>query len=118
MPFTALGIKAPIYEIKAALFKALAHPARVRVLELLVDGERAVSELLADTRLEASHLSQQLAVLRRAGVVTTRREGNAVYYELADPSVAELLTAARAFLVTSLSHTKDLLADLEGQAPA
>jgi ArsR family transcriptional regulator len=114
MPFTALDAMAPVYEIKAALFKALGHPARVRVLELLVEGERPVSDLLADTGLEASHLSQQLAVLRRAGVVTTRREGNAVYYELADSSVVELLTAARAFLITTLTQTKDALAGLEG----
>lgn len=107
---------APIYVLKAELFKALAHPARVRVLELLAEGERPVSELLADIGLEASHLSQQLAVLRRAGVVTTRREGNAVYYRLADPSVVDLITAARTFLITSLSQTREVLEDLEGTA--
>ncbi len=107
---------APIYVLKAELFKALAHPARVRVLELLAEGERPVSELLADIGLEASHLSQQLAVLRRAGVVITRREGNAVHYRLADPSVVDLITAARTFLITSLTQTREVLEDLEGTA--
>jgi ArsR family transcriptional regulator len=103
----------PIYEIKAELFKALGHPARIRVLELLVDGERQVSDLLAETGMEASHLSQQLAVLRRAGVVVQRREGNAVHYRLSDPSVTALLSAAKAFLLSSLDHTRTALAGLE-----
>lgn len=55
----------PLSEIKAELFKALAHPGRVRVLELLRDGERSVAELVPLVGLEASHLSQQLGVLRR-----------------------------------------------------
>lgn len=104
----------PIHEIKADLFKALAHPIRVRVLELLADGERGVSELLADTGFEASHLSQHLAVLRRAGVVLSRREGSTVHYRLAHPAVAELLADARTFLLAALDQTRVALADLEG----
>src|SRR5262245_48659531 len=65
----------PLSEIKAELFKALAHPGRVRILEILRDGEHTVTELVPLVGLEASHLSQQLAVLRRARIVTTRREG-------------------------------------------
>ena len=102
----------PIYEMKAELFKALAHPLRVRALELLADGEQPVSALLADMHIEASHLSQHLAVLRRAGVVTNVREGNTVTYSLADPSVAEMLGAARAFLLHRLDATTGALAGL------
>lgn len=109
---TARG-ETPLHEIKADLFKALGHPLRVRVLELLAAGERPVSALLAETRLEASHLSQHLAVLRRTGLVTARRDGNAVHYALAHPSVAELMTAARTFLLDSLAGTRAALADLE-----
>lgn len=115
MPTRAPTTDTPIHELKAELFKALAHPLRVRLLELLVPGERAVSELLAETGLEASHLSQHLAVLRRTRVVVARREGNAVRYRLADPSIAALLAAGRTFLVSTLTGTRDALTDLAQQ---
>ena len=103
----------PLHEIKADLFKALGHPLRVRVLELLAGGERPVADLLIETGLEASHLSQHLAVLRRTGLVTARREGNAVHYQLAHPSVLELMTAARTFLLDALSGTRSALDELQ-----
>jgi ArsR family transcriptional regulator len=115
LPLRSRELTTPINEIKAELFKALAHPIRIRVLELLVDGERGVSDLLADTGAEASHLSQHLAVLRRAGVVTSRREGSAVYYRLAHDSIRALLADARTFLLAALDQTRVALADLEGQ---
>lgn len=104
---------APVFEAKAELFKALAHPARIRALELLVDGERSVSELQPDVGIEAAHLSQQLAVLRRAGLVVTRKQGTTVYYSIKDPLLIELLAAARRLLIASLSASVDLLAELE-----
>ena len=66
MTLGSLGVDRPLYEIKAELFKALGHPARIRILELLADDEVPVSSLLTDTGMEPSHLSQHLAVLRRA----------------------------------------------------
>lgn len=102
----------PLYEIKANLFKALAHPARIRVLELLAaapDTSAQVSYLLAETGLEASHLSQHLATLRRHGVVTSVRTANAVTYRLAHPKVAELLAIARTFLLDSLADSGEQL---------
>src|SRR4051812_27092214 len=86
--------QAPLYEIKANLFKGLAHPARIRILELLAAAPQetaAVSYLLAETGLEASHLSQHLATLRRHRVVTSVRTANAVTYQLAHPGVSQLL---------------------------
>jgi ArsR family transcriptional regulator, arsenate/arsenite/antimonite-responsive transcriptional repressor len=115
MPHRSLEVGAPIHEIKAELFKALAHPVRVRVLELLDGGEQGVSDLLAHTGMEASHLSQHLAVLRRAGVVTGRREGSAVRYRLTHEAVADLLADARTFLLASLDQTRETLAELEGE---
>jgi DNA-binding transcriptional ArsR family regulator len=106
----------PLSEIKAELFKALAHPGRVRVLEILRDGERSVAELVPLVGLEASHLSQQLAVLRRARVVTTRREGARVVYGIRDDEIMELLAVARRFLINSLSASQELLADLRSGA--
>jgi ArsR family transcriptional regulator len=105
----------PLAEVKAALFKALAHPARVRVLEVLVGGEHTVGELQPLVGIESSHLSQQLGVLRRAGLVATRREGSSVYYALRDPRVAELLAVAKQLLLSTLSQTSDLLAELSAE---
>lgn len=94
----------PLYEIKANLFKALAHPARIRVLEILSGGTEptAVSEILTETELEPPLLSQHLAVLKRHKVVRANRVGNAVYYQLAHPSISDLLVIARAFLADTL----------------
>ena len=103
----------PIYEVTAEFFKTLAHPARIRVLEVLSDGERPVNELLPLVGIEPSHLSQQLAVLRRAGVVRSRREGSSVFYEVVDKRVFALLDEAKSILTTSLSESRDLLRDLE-----
>jgi ArsR family transcriptional regulator len=104
----------PISELKAELFKALAHPARIRVLEVLAQGERSVGELLEPSGIEASHLSQQLALLRRAGVVTSRKQGTSVIYALRDPLTIELLRVAKQLLINALSETSDLLSDLRG----
>ena len=102
----------PLSEVKAELFKALANPARIRALEVLVEGERTVGEMQPLVGIESSHLSQQLAVLRRAGVVATRKEGTSVVYSISDPAVVQLLAVARRFLISSLSQKEGLLASL------
>ena len=104
---------APLYAIKAELFKSLAHPVRIQVLEVLsaAAGHAApVSELLEATGAEASALSQHLTVLKRAGVVRSDRHGNAVVYQLSEPLVADLLVVARAFLTSRLEHSSAQLA--------
>ncbi len=101
----------PLYQLKAELFRTLGHPARIRALELLSTREHSVSELIAELGLEASHVSQQLGVLRRAGLVTTRRERSAVFYALADPQVATLLAVARSILNDRAAHLSELLSD-------
>lgn len=100
--------------MKAELFRALAHPARILALEVLTGGEHTVGEIQALVGIESSHLSQQLAVLRRARLVTARKEGSSVIYAIKDKTVAELLRVAKRFLINSLSETSDLLADLRG----
>ena len=106
------GSNVPLSAVKAELFKALGHPARIRALEILGDGERSVGELQPLVGIELAHLSQQLGVLRRAGLVSTRRVGSTVYYSIKDPLVAELLLVARKFLLSSLTETRDLLSSL------
>jgi DNA-binding transcriptional ArsR family regulator len=80
---------------KAELFKALSHPIRIRILELLRTGEMTVSELQMRLEIEASSVSQQLGVLRSRQLVVGRKEGTSVYYCAADPQVYELLDVAR-----------------------
>ena len=109
MPFTS---GRPLAEAKADLFKALAHPGRVRILELLAEGERSIGELAAGTGMELSHLSQQVTVLRRAGVVDSRRVKNTVICSLRDPQTAELLAVARRMLTRTLRDDQELLTAL------
>lgn len=102
----------PLYEAKADLFRTLGHPVRIRVLELLQDGPRPVRELLAEIEIEASNLSQQLGVLRRAGLVNSSRDGAAVLYTMASPDVANLLLNGRRILAAMWSDQEGLLAEL------
>lgn len=113
----------PLYQLKAEFFKTLGHPARIRVLELLSEREHAVAEMLPEVGIEPAHLSQQLAVLRRANLVKTRKEGSTVFYSLTSPQVAELLRIARSILSGVLAGQAELLADLqavqsEGKPPS
>ncbi|BFO21026.1 metalloregulator ArsR/SmtB family transcription factor [Streptomyces sp. KM77-8] len=107
----------PLYQLKAEFFKTLGHPARIRVLELLSEREHAVSEMLPEVGIEPAHLSQQLAVLRRANLVVTRKEGSTVYYSLTSPHIASLLTVARTILSGVLTGQAELLADLQADRP-
>jgi ArsR family transcriptional regulator len=113
-------VSTPLYQAKAEFFKALAHPARIRVLELLSQREHSVSEMLPQIGIEAAHLSQQLSVLRRMNLVVTRKEGSTVFYSLVSPQVAELLAVARRILTEVLASQAGLLHDLRAaqEAPA
>lgn len=108
----ATAVSRPLYQLKAEFFKTLGHPVRIRVLELLSEREHAVSELLAAIEIEPANLSQHLAVLRRTGLVTTRKDGSAVHYSVTSPRVPELLAVARAILTGVLSGQMELLHDL------
>jgi len=98
---------------KAEMFRALAHPTRIRVLEVLVDGEQSVGALADVLNLELPPLSQQLAVLRSAHIVTTRRVGSMVFYRVADPRMSQLLVTAKQLLATELRSGRQLLDSLE-----
>ncbi len=101
-----------LHQVKAEFFKTLGHPARIRILELLAERDHTVGELLPEIGLEASNLSQQLGVLRRAGVVTATKDGNAVVYSIASPVITELLAVARKALTGMLNEQVALLDDL------
>lgn len=137
----SIDAQRPLYEIKANLFKGLAHPFRIRILELLSEahhdsvrqgdgsvdgqgvgavtidcaseatGEMNVTDLLRATELEASHLSQHLAVLRRHRLVESQRRGSHVYYRLAHVRVSRMLAVARQLLFDTLASDEKLLSD-------
>ncbi|MFN8632094.1 MAG: metalloregulator ArsR/SmtB family transcription factor [Chloroflexota bacterium] len=106
----------PLYQAKAEFFRTLGHPARIRILELLAERDHAVHELLAEIDIEPSNLSQQLAVLRRTGLVSSRRAGHEVLYTISVPEARDLLLAARRILLGVLADRDGLMAELATSA--
>lgn len=94
---------------KADVFRALAHPTRIHVAECLRDGELPVGALLARVGVEPANLSQHLAVLRANGLVTTRKEGNQVFYALRDPLLTEVLDTMRRYFQAHLEEALTML---------
>jgi ArsR family transcriptional regulator len=107
-------------QFKAEFFKALAHPTRIRILELLRDGPRTVGQLQEAIGAPGSSISQQLAVLRGRNIVATQRRGTTVIYTVRDPDLFVLLDVARRIFNGHLSDTIDLLrlVDAEAATPA
>lgn len=102
----------PIHAIKADFFRALGHPMRVRILELLREGDKTVGELRELTDLDSSGASQHLAALRRHGIVEGTKEGTSVRYSVRDPLMFQLLEIARQMISANLAETKALLEEL------
>lgn len=94
---------------KAELFKAIAHPMRLRILDALRDGELSVGQLQTLLGVEQSPVSQHLAALRSQGLVLTRRDGTSVRYRIADPDIWRLLDIARDIYERHLQRNQDLL---------
>jgi ArsR family transcriptional regulator len=105
-------VPVPLYQAKAEFFRTLGHPARIRILELLTERDHAVHELLAAIEIAPSNLSQQLAVLRRAGLVVQRRDAGEVVYSVSVPEVRDLLLAGRAILRHLIDDQDQLKRDL------
>ncbi|MBX3070932.1 MAG: winged helix-turn-helix transcriptional regulator [Thermomicrobiales bacterium] len=100
-----------LQQFKADLFRSLGHPVRIRIFELLrtsATGELTVSELQEQLGIEASSVSQQLALLRARGLVVGRKENTRVYYRVADERVFELLDVARAIFESQLSAMQEM----------
>ncbi len=101
---------APLHQFKAEFFKCLGHPVRIRILELLRDGEVTVGELQSNLELDPSSVSQQLAVLRAREIVQTRKAGTSVYYRVRDARVYRILDAAREIFEAHVHELQDVLA--------
>src|SRR5581483_7121200 len=99
----------PVHEIKASLFRVLGHPVRVRILELLRDGERSVGALQVELGLDSGGTSQHLAALRRIGFVQSRRDGTSVFYRVDDGRVFDLLAAGRDIITRRLADEQSVL---------
>lgn len=98
-----------LQEFKAEFFKALAHPLRIQILELLRDGDKYVHELQEHMQVDSAVVSQQLAVLRRKNIVIGIKEGNKVTYSVKDPAIYELLEVAKKVFNNHLVDTISLL---------
>lgn len=98
---------------KAQFFRALAHPVRIKILEILVRGGRTVQELQEELGLDQPIVSQQLAVLRKQSIVRAEKRGLSTRYELQDPAVAELLEVARRIFNHHLVNTRVMLRELQ-----
>ena len=109
-------IAGELQTFKVQFFRALAHPARIRMLEILVRGGRTVQELQEALTLEQPIVSQQLAVLRNQGIVSAQKEGSSVRYTLRDPLVGELLDVARRIFNHHLGNTRGLLHELRRES--
>jgi DNA-binding transcriptional ArsR family regulator len=100
---------------KAEFFRALAHPIRIEILEVLLQGERSVQELQEVLRVDQPVVSQQLAILRAKNIVSGRKEGTSVRYLVRDPLIGELLGVARRIFNNHLVGTQSLLRELQRQ---
>lgn len=107
----------PVYRLKAELFRTLGHPARVRLLELLGAGERTVGELQDALELDSSSASQHLSALRRQGLLESRKVGTSVHCRVKDRRTLKLLAIAREILAANLEESRDLLGELDAEAP-
>jgi len=98
-------------KFKAEIFKALSHSSRIHILDALRDGEHTVNELCEILGLEGPNVSQQLAVLRNKNIVTTRKEGNSVFYSIKDKAIFKLLDVSKKIfsnhLVKLQSHLEE-----------
>ena len=102
-------------QFKTEFFKALAHPLRIRLLELLRPGPLSVGQLQQAIGVPASSISQQLAVLRGRNIVVTERRGTTVIYRVRDPELFELLDVARRLFNAHLEDTIDMLRLVEAE---
>jgi DNA-binding transcriptional ArsR family regulator len=105
-------------QFKAEFFKALGHPLRIRILELLRNGPLSVTQIQEATGAPPSSVSQQLAVLRSRTIVATERRGTTIIYEVADAELFELLDAARRIFNAHLADTIDMLRLVEDETVA
>jgi ArsR family transcriptional regulator len=98
-----------LFTMEAEFFKALAHPTRVRILKHLRERERCVCEFTEDLDIEQSNMSQHLAILRKQGIVSFRKDGLKVIYKVIFPQIFEILDLVEEIIVSQVNETLELL---------
>lgn len=98
-----------IYELHARVCRSLSSPVRLKILDLLRDGEKTVKDLVAGIRVSQPNLSLHLKVLWEAGVLARRQEGTAAYYRVASPEVFKAIDILRTILTKKLSRQGRLM---------
>ena len=92
-----------IFDLRTRVIKALAHPMRLKIIDQLeIDQERCVCELVDALGCDQPLVSKHLAVLKNAGIVTSRQEGTSVYYKLKTPCVKKFLDCIDHVLIEKL----------------
>jgi DNA-binding transcriptional ArsR family regulator len=104
------SIETQPYEAQAQMLKVLTHPARLAILNILRDGEHCVCHMEAYLGYRQAYISQQLMVLREAGLIQDRREGWNVYYRVAEPRVFAVLSAVEQIVAPEAGHRQPVVA--------
>ena len=102
---------------KASIFRALSHPTRIAILEVLRSGELSARVIQEKLGVEQANLSQHLAILRSHGIVVNRKDGNQVFYSIRNPLLVEVLDLMRKYFQSSLTDTIQMLEEVEREVP-
>lgn len=98
-------MKEKISQLKAELFKAIAHPTRIRILELLRNGELCVCDIFEELKVEQANTSQHLAILKKQDILQSRKDGLRVIYSIKYPEIIEVLNIADRLLLLQAEDT-------------
>ena len=102
----------PVFDSVAAYFSVLAEPTRLKIMHAVCNGERSVSDIVAETGATQTNVSRHLGLMLNAGVVSRRREGNAVYYRVANPEFVEICRSVCVQIASRIDEQKPLKKDL------
>jgi len=103
-----------IFELQANLCDAMSHPARQKIIHILFDGKKSVGEITKLSALGQSVVSRHLATLKHAGLVTSLRHGQEIYYEVTDPKIAEVCELMRKVLSEQLIQQSESIERIKG----
>ncbi len=99
----------PKFIYEAELFKAISHPTRIEILQLLRDGEKCVCDIVPALEKEQSNVSRHLGLLRKEGILSSRKDGLKMIYRVEDPRVFELIDTAREILKKCWEEKREML---------
>ena len=100
--------KADVFQFQAEFCKSLSDAKRLRIIHELRNGEKSVSELSNSLGIKQSNTSQHLALLRKAGIITPRREHSTIYYQLENPKIAEACDLVREVIAQQIRKNQGL----------